>query len=188
MQKSKLNERVPRSPRSLALNRDMAQPAELAPATAAAAEPYRDANYYSHDERMTLPALLIRLATYNPPFTACVLGVLVSFYRGLGAMRRSDRMLSNQMMRHRVIFQFSGFSFLIGKEYLNVVYAEADMDRKGAERRQRGEHPSYLEDVRLEDTVNAARLANAGWGGKPSGGGGARKFAVTPIPEQAPLK
>ena len=149
----------------------MAQAVELTGDTAALVPdtPYRDPSYYSHDERLTLPALLIRLATYNPPFTACVLGVLVSFYRGLHAMRASDRVLSNRMMRHRVIFQFSGFSFLIGKEYLNVVNAEAEMERKGVERRQRGAIPRYLEDPRLEDMVNAARLTNAAWGGRPVG-------------------
>ena len=88
----------------------MASSAELAAAPPAAAEPFRDLTYYSHDERVTLPALLIKLVTYNPPFTACVVGVLVSFYRGLHAMRAADRMLSNRMMRHRVLFQFSGFS------------------------------------------------------------------------------
>jgi hypothetical protein len=83
-------------------------------------------------------------------------------------MRAADRMLSNRMMRHRVIFQFSGFSFLIGKEYLNVVNAEAEMERKGVERRQRGLFPAYLEDPRLEDAVDMARLATAGWGGRPA--------------------
>lgn len=163
----------------------MAQSAQLLPVTGAgagssgaAADPYRDANYYSHDERLTLPALLMRLVQYNPPFTVCVLGVLVSFYRGLHAMRASDRVLSNRMMRHRVLFQFSGFSFLIGKEFLNVVNAEAEMERRGQERRQRG-LPAYLSDDRLEDAVQAARLTNAGWGGKPQ-----RKFAVAPVREE----
>ena len=138
--------------------------------------PYVDTNFYSHDERVTLPALLVKLTTYNPPFTLCVCGVLASFYRGMGAMRRSDKFLSNRMMRHRVMWQFAAFSFLVGKEYLNIVNAERDMQRRGAERLSRGELPLYLADPRLEHTVQMSRLTQSGWGGRP-----------TP-PKEVPLK
>ena len=131
-------------------------------------EPYQDPNFYSHDERVTLPTLLVKITTYNPPFSLCVIGVVASFYRGMGALRRGDKFLSNRMMRHRVGWQFLAFSFLVGKEYLAIVQAERATQRRGEERAASGQLPGYLADPRLEDTVNASRMALAGFGGKPA--------------------